>query len=445
MSGASATVSAAPPVSAAMAPSNAAEQPPEVAGQPDPVQSFTEVLSAQRAESRKDGAERHDSDEKRAPSHGAKEVPAHGARPLSSPASQSPGAGGPGTDPTSGSAVSVPAVAVSAAATDAPEASTADDREGGAPVVDGTAVDAVPASPLQSPMPAVSTSPETAAPGAATTTTATVDKGSPDVALTSHGADLSAGVGQAVQNVGTGDGAGETPGPGASASPSGGTTSAGAAPKSTVESTAVAAPAHEGATTPSVAHEAPAPADGASVTGSTLTVPRLMDQSPLAQSDAVRAAPSSLHVGAPTATFASSVAQQAVSALDVEDLSGSISRPLSDGNGTYTVTVALHPSELGHLQAVMSLAGNELQVSLTAQTQIGHDALANATEALKDQLGRGGVNVNVTLRDPGSQSGGEERYRPPSPAGAGSFMAGSSSAEPSVPSGLVAGQIHLVL
>ena len=437
MSGASATVSGAPPVSAAMAPSNAAEQPPEAAGQPDPVQSFTEVLSAQRAESRNDGGERHDSDGKRGPSHGAKEVPAHGAHPSSSSASQPPGAGAPSTDPTSGVVVSVPVAAASA-----PDASTADDPAGGAPVVDGTALAAVPVPPLQSPVPAASTSQETAAPGAAMT--APVDKGSPDGDVTTPDADLSVVVGQAVQNAGSGDGAGETPGRGASGTPSGSTGIATAALKSTSDSTAVAAPTHGGPTTPAVARAAPAPAGAASV-ASTPTVPRLMDQSPLAQSDAVRAMPSGLHVGAPTAPSASSVSQQAASALDVNDLTGSISRPLSDGNGTYTVTVALHPSELGHLQAVMSLVGNDLQVSLTAQTQIGHDALANATEALKDQLGRGGVNVNVTLRDPGSQSGGEERYRPPSTAGAGSFLAGSSTAEPSVPSGLVAGQIHLVL
>ena len=129
----------------------------------------------------------------------------------------------------------------------------------------------------------------------------------------------------------------------------------------------------------------------------------------------------------------------------MDGLSGSISRPLSDGNGTYTVTVALHPPELGHLQAVVSLDGNDLQVSLTAQTQTGHDALANATEALKNQLARGGVNVNVTLRDPGSQSGGEERYRPPTTSGDGSFITEGTAAETPLSSGLVAGQIHLVL
>jgi flagellar hook-length control protein FliK len=140
------------------------------------------------------------------------------------------------------------------------------------------------------------------------------------------------------------------------------------------------------------------------------------------------------------------MAQQAASSLDVNDLSASISRPLSDGNGTYTVTVALHPPELGHLQAVLSLAGNDLSVSLSAQTQAGHDAVANATEALRNQLARGGVNVNVTLRDPGSQAGGDERYRPPTSTGpTGALATESAATETPLSSGLVSGQIHLVL
>ncbi len=129
----------------------------------------------------------------------------------------------------------------------------------------------------------------------------------------------------------------------------------------------------------------------------------------------------------------------------MEGLSGSISRPLSDGNGTYTVTVALHPQELGHLQAVMSLDGNDLTVSLTAQSQAGHEALANATDALKDQLARGGVNVNVTLRDPGSQAGGDHRHQPPTSSGAGSLITESSAMETPLLSGVASGQIHLVL
>jgi flagellar hook-length control protein FliK len=157
---------------------------------------------------------------------------------------------------------------------------------------------------------------------------------------------------------------------------------------------------------------------------------------------------SPIHEVGAAASPTASIAQQEASSLDLDDLAGSISRPLSDGNGTYTVTVALHPAELGHVQAVMSLGGNDLQVSLTAQTQAGHDALSNTADALRDQLARGGVNVNVNvaLRDPGSQPGGDERYRPPAALGTtGSFGAEGAASEPPLSSGLVSSQIHLVL
>jgi flagellar hook-length control protein FliK len=170
-----------------------------------------------------------------------------------------------------------------------------------------------------------------------------------------------------------------------------------------------------------------------------------MNESPLAPSDASRGVASVVRAGASSAPSAASAAAQAASLLDVDGLSGSISRPLSDGNGTYTVTVALHPPELGHVQAVVSLDGNDLSVALTAQTQTGHDALANAADALKNQLARGGVNVNVTLRDPGSQGGAQERYRPSTTSGSGPFITEGAPSESPLPSGLVAGQIHLVL
>jgi hypothetical protein len=144
----------------------------------------------------------------------------------------------------------------------------------------------------------------------------------------------------------------------------------------------------------------------------------------------------------PSAT--SSFTQQTSSSLDVEGLSGSISRPLSGGNGNYTVTVALHPPDLGHLQAVMSLDGNDLSVAITAQTQQGHEALANTVDALKAQLARGGVNVNVTLRDPGSPAGGDDR-RPPTSSGNGPVMTEEDTTGRPAAAVVPSSQIHLVL
>jgi flagellar hook-length control protein FliK len=84
------------------------------------------------------------------------------------------------------------------------------------------------------------------------------------------------------------------------------------------------------------------------------------------------------------------------------------------------VRIAMHPADLGHLQAVVTLRGNDLQVSLTPQTQQGRDVLTNAVHTLKEELSRGGVNVNVTLHDPGFQSRGEDR--PPNPAARGEIL-----------------------
>lgn len=135
---------------------------------------------------------------------------------------------------------------------------------------------------------------------------------------------------------------------------------------------------------------------------------------------------------------------QASAALDVEGLSTAISRPLGNGNGNYTVTIAMHPPELGRVQAVISLDGSDLQVSIAAQTQRGHEALLSSVDALKGQLARGGVNVNVSLRDPGSQTGGDTP-RPPAASGAGTDGTEEHETAASLPSTLTSGQIHLVL
>jgi Flagellar hook-length control protein FliK len=438
MSGASATVSAASPVSAPAA----APPAPETDGEPGPVQSFTEVLSAQRAESRNGEGDRRNADGERGPAHGAKDVQANGRRP-SAPSSGQPSAPGSPVAPICEVADAVPVAAVSAPAASTPA------TDGDATVPEA-AIDGGSLPPVQPSVGAAPTSASAVASDATMTTSSTI---STESVASDAAPDVRAAVAAAVPDAESG-GSGNDEAGRAGSTATAATTSAGnalatrVAPKPVLPAPPVAVPVHGGATTAPTAHAVPPPTEAANVPGSTPAappVPHLMNESALAPSDATRAAASVARAGESAAPSAASVAQQGASALDVDALSGTISRPLSDGNGTYTVTVALHPPELGHLQAVMSLDGNDLQVSLAAQTQTGHDALANATNALKDQLARGGVNVNVTLRDPGSQTGGEERYRPPTTSGAGAFAAGSAATETPLPSGLVTGQIHLVL
>ncbi len=427
MSGVSATVSAATPVAAAIAPSNVAEQAPETAGPPGPAGSFTEVLSAQRAESHHEQGERHDADGKRAPSHGAKEGQATPGSP-------------PSPDlPVSGLTGSVSAAAAGARGHSDPA------PDGGTPVPDA-AGHAEPGHPTPLSALAASTASSEATSSHATGNTAT--GGAPT------DAGVSAAEAKAVSATGSGAHADE-PDEGSAASSSAGgastgsATTASAAPKSGSPAAMAVVTSHGGASTHTAASRgAPAPVEVASVPGTTLTttpVPHHLNESPLTPSDGTRAVTSVSHAGESVAPSTQSAAAPGASSLDVEGLSGSISRPLSDGNGTYTVTVVLHPQELGHVQAVMSLHGSDLPVSLTAQSQAGHEALANATDALKDQLARGGVNVNVTLRDPGSQAGGDHRYRPATSSGAGSLVTESTAIETPLPSGVASGQIHLVL
>jgi flagellar hook-length control protein FliK len=134
------------------------------------------------------------------------------------------------------------------------------------------------------------------------------------------------------------------------------------------------------------------------------------------------------------------------SGLDVSGLSSVISRPLSEGNGTYTVTLAMHPIELGHVQAVMSLTGSELQVSLTPHTDHGHAALGVAINDLKNELGRGGVNVTIDLRQPQSQSqSSSDGQRPATPDTRDRPIAPTVNFVPPAVPVRDAGQIHLML
>jgi flagellar hook-length control protein FliK len=444
MSAATSTVPAAPaatvPVTADARPT-AADQAPQTSASGTPVQSFTEVLSAQQSlHHREDG---HDADAKRNPSHGEGTGSARGGRPSSSSVPGQASA----TAPVVATPLTEQAVSLGSAA-----AEPADVTEPSTPVPEGGAavqepeVAAGPAHATHAHLATVATTSTSTAAAAPATADASgpgaTDAGAPGAAASTAGTQAVAGADPGDSAGAGSDGAAVSASPPAAPSPL-----LGSAPS---RSMAAALPTHDG--------EAGAPAAAATRVASmpeatgvpgppptTAPLPHLMPLSPPGQSGSPRVGAAS-SVGGSAAPSAPTVAQQAASALDVDDLSASISRPLTDGNGTYTVTVALHPPELGHVQAVLSLDGNDLSVSLAAQTQTGHDAMANATEALKNQLARGGVNVNVTLRDPGSQAGGDERNRPNTPGSTAAALGSESAATVApVSSGLVAGQIHLVL
>jgi Flagellar hook-length control protein FliK len=134
--------------------------------------------------------------------------------------------------------------------------------------------------------------------------------------------------------------------------------------------------------------------------------------------------------------------------VDISDLATSISRPLAGGSGDYSVQVSLRPPELGEVRALLSLQGDVLHVTLTPEHSTGFDALSDAMPALHEQLAGGGVEVHVTLGQPGDPEGGDGR---------GAAKSGHAGEEPSddtapiVPASIVPmnsggpGRIHLVL
>ena len=134
--------------------------------------------------------------------------------------------------------------------------------------------------------------------------------------------------------------------------------------------------------------------------------------------------------------------------LDVNNLAASISRPLAGGSGDYSVQVSLHPPELGEVRALLSLQGDVLHVTLTPEHSSGFDALSDAMTALHEQLTGGGVEVHVTLGQPGDPEGGqgrgaaEARVAGQAPSDEGTTVA----AAPAIPVSTDGpGRIHLVL
>ena len=152
--------------------------------------------------------------------------------------------------------------------------------------------------------------------------------------------------------------------------------------------------------------------------------------------------------GSAVAAFPDVEAGIASSGLDIGDLAVSISRPLAAGGGDYSVQVSLHPPELGQVRALLSLQGDVLHVTLTPEHASGFDALSDALPTLHDQLAGGGVEVHVSLGQPGDQSGGD---------GGATTQAGSvattpsddmrqSTSLPAVPTTSAdPGRIHLIL
>jgi trimeric autotransporter adhesin len=189
---------------------------------------------------------------------------------------------------------------------------------------------------------------------------------------------------------------------------------------------------------PGNAVSAAAPSDARRTASVSVSADRAIDEPVVVPTVATNARVTSVVPNVSTASAAEA------SQLDVNDLASSISQATLGADGSYTINVAMHPSDLGHMQAVVSLNGVDLHVAITPQTSTGHAALTNVVESLKSELSRSGLNVNVSLRDPESRSGrGNEEPSRPSPVEAD--LTSVEIASTPVSESLNVSQIHLIL
>lgn len=79
-------------------------------------------------------------------------------------------------------------------------------------------------------------------------------------------------------------------------------------------------------------------------------------------------------------------------------------RPLA--NGTYTVTVSLHPESLGTVQATVTASDARVSVQLVATTSDGALAIRQSLPELHEALAAGGQPATVTVSGGGSQGSG---------------------------------------
>ena len=104
-------------------------------------------------------------------------------------------------------------------------------------------------------------------------------------------------------------------------------------------------------------------------------------------------------------------------ATNAIDLAQAITSHIKGVDGTYSIDIAMYPSELGEVRAQVSLKGDSLNVVLIPHTPLGQHALSTTLADVKSQLAQNGMEVHVTLQNhqnseqekqAASQSHGEE-------------------------------------
>ncbi len=94
-------------------------------------------------------------------------------------------------------------------------------------------------------------------------------------------------------------------------------------------------------------------------------------------------------------------------------LTATLSKPLSEGNGTYSVTAMLNPPSLGHMQAVVKVDGTNVNVAIVAHTPRRPSRIAAHLDELRTELQAHGGDVQLSLSDGGAKGGRRDRSEPP--------------------------------
>ncbi|MGH9048049.1 MAG: flagellar hook-length control protein FliK, partial [Acidimicrobiales bacterium] len=90
-----------------------------------------------------------------------------------------------------------------------------------------------------------------------------------------------------------------------------------------------------------------------------------------------------------------------------------LSPPRPTANGTYTVTVSLHPESLGEVQATVTAGHDQVSVRLVAINPTGAAAIQQALPQLQEALSTAGQRTSITLAGPPNGGAGQQG----SPAG----------------------------
>jgi flagellar hook-length control protein FliK len=99
------------------------------------------------------------------------------------------------------------------------------------------------------------------------------------------------------------------------------------------------------------------------------------------------------------------------------ELLGALSRPVSNGDGSYSIRVQIYPRELGTVDALVRVHGDAVEVQLSASTEAGRATLNAHVQAIHEALFRGHgsleVHIHSTQRDgSGQQQRGAEGETP---------------------------------